>query len=741
MTRRDQISIVSLLFAGLGTLSGGVAQERIPVTLGQPPVSAKGSLMQVAGQGGLGQGIIPSAVKSPFQDQRQAMSKIQKELREDAKRLQERGFVRVGGVAKPFLRVVIDIRREKGDPTFDNSTARDRVGAVARGVLRRQKAFEAKILQQSPLGVNQKIAFIGRLTLQYSVVARVFSRSALLALGAREDVKFIWKDRLNKLMTTEGRALTGSTTAASNGYKGTGIGVAVIDTKFDLLHPELGGSTTLPNGVVYAGKNFSNTNQSIHSRTFNDAYHGTGTSAIVRRYANNVHLYCLTVFPNAYNSVIANAVNWCVTNKNGKNGGNPIKIISMSLGGGKFTSPETSGTIHSACGTALSNGIITFVAAGNDGYTNAMGSPAASTNTISVGSVWDVNNAPYSPFPPANCSDNNRLVNERCCYSDTASFLDIYMPSEQVITAKVGGGTFALGGTSSACPAAAGITAQFLQAFPAYKGNMTQLANLYKSTGVSVVGDSTHKRVNIVAAMNAANGGGGGGGGSNVLKNGVTQNYSVATGGTKTWTISLPSNVTSLTVTLTGSGDADLYVKNSPVNWPGDKGSHNTSTFKAPYIGGSSESVTFTNPAAGTWHVLVNGYSGNPSGTIKASWVVSSGGGAKWNYVTYAKETPHNYSNNKTYTYTYSSPGAQRVAVHFNRLDTESGYDFVRIKDKFGNTKFKVSGNLISGGSGSAFGRSDGWVIVDGDSITIELKTDYSVTRYGLKLDRAANYK
>ncbi|HHI81108.1 MAG TPA: hypothetical protein ENK02_14170 [Planctomycetes bacterium] len=719
---RHSTMISSLLLLGLGAPGGAFAQERLPVRDPAGP-----------------------PVQDLLRRENPAESKIQGELLADARRLEERGFVKVGGIAKPFLRVVIDIRREKGDPTFENSKARDRVAEVARGVLKRQKAFEQKLGQQSPLGAKKQVVLIGRLSLQYSVVARVFSRSALLALGARPDVKYVWKDRLNKLMTVEGRALTGSTTAASNGYKGTGIGVAVIDTKFDLLHPELGGSTTLPNGVVYAGKNFSNTNQSIHSRTFNDAYHGTGTSAIVRRYAPNVHLYCLTVFPNAYNSVIANAINWCVTNKNGKNGGNPIKIISMSLGGGKYTSPETSGTIHSACGTALSNGIVTFVAAGNDGYNNAMGSPAASTNTISVGSVWDANNAPYSPFPPAYCSDNNRVVNERACYSDTASFLDIYMPSEQVITAKVGGGTFALGGTSSACPAAAGITAQFFQAFPAYQGNMSQLANLYKSTGVQVVGDSTHKRVNIIAAMNAANGGGGGGGGgggSTVLKNGVTQNYSVSTGANKTWTISLPSNVTSMTVTLTGSGDADLYVKNAPVNWPGDKGSHNTSTFKAPYIGGSSESVTFTNPAAGTWHVLVNGYSGNPSGTIKASWVVGSGGGgAKWNYVTYAKETPHNYSNNKTYTYTYSSPGATRVAVHFNRLDTESGYDFVRIKDKFGNTKFKVSGNLISGGSGSAFGRTDGWVIVDGDSLTVELKTDYSVTRYGLKLDRAANYK
>ena len=58
--------------------------------------------------------------------------------------------------------------------------------------------------------------------------------------------------------------------------------------------------------------------------------------------------------------------------------------------------------------------------------------------------------------------------------------------------------------------------------------------------------------------------------------------------------------------------------------------------------------------------------------------------------------------------------------------------------DKNGNTVYRVSGNLISNGSGNAFGRTDGWAYVDGDSITIRLETDYSVTRYGFKTDKAS---
>ncbi len=750
------------------------------------------------------------------------------------------------------VRVVIELEVPASAVRFATAISADPVQEVAGAVLNRQLEFLDAVNQAPGLVGQGSVEVLDFLTLQYSVVARVSSRSALERLASRVDIRSIRKDNLNTLYSNEGRTLTGSDTAAANGFDGTGIGVAVIDSSFDLLHPELGGSTTLPNGVVAAGQNFSDPGTSIHSRNFNDCYHGTGTSSIVRRYAPGVDLYLATVFPNAYDSVIANAINWCITNRNGLGGGAPIRVISMSLGGGRNYSTCNSGAIHTAASDALTNGILVFAASGNDGWTNSMGSPACSSSVISIGSVWDANGAAYSAFPPAYCNDSNRLVNERTCYSDTASFLDLYAPSEEVICARCGGGTFALGGTSSACPAAAGLTAQLLDANAALIGDMNAVVALYQSTGVTVIGDSSKRRIDLTAAIGSAGGGGGGaselsdgtpvsfsvatgatvsftiqipsgasnlnvaltgsgdadlyvkraainwpadqgaqnsaefkapyiggsaesvdfpspaadtwnvlvhgysgnpactitaswdvsgggGGGPVALANGVATSYSVATGATTEFTIPVPTNAASLSVTLTGSGDADLYVKRAAINWPADQGAQNSAEFKAPYIGGSAESVSFTNPGADDWNVLVHGYSGNPTGTITANWEVSAPA-PEWNYVGYVKQSPHNYANNSTYTFTYEYPGATQVGVHFSTLNTEANYDFLSVFDENNTLLYKVSGNLISNGSGSAFGRSDGWIYAAGSKLRIELKTDYSVTRYGYRTDQAAAY-
>lgn len=719
------------------------------------------------------------------------------------------------------VRVIVHINDET-NTNFASVQGDDANLIVAASVLDAQNAAIQEmtsngIITQSRGTEKSPFSVIMLLDYQYVVVGEAASMKTIDQIAALDSVSWVELDRLREPLTVEGRNLTGSTTVASNGQAGAGVGVAVIDSHFDLLHPELGGNTTLPNGVVRDGSNFSNPGTSIHSQTFNDCYHGTGTASIVRRYAPSSDIYALTVFPNSFDSVIANAINWCVTNKNGSNGGAPIRIISMSLGGGRNYSECTTGLMHTASGTALANGILVFAASGNDGWTNSMGSPACSPNVISVGSVWDATNANYSPFPPARCSDSNRLVNERTCYSDTASFLDIYAPSEEVICARCGtSGTFALGGTSSACPAAAGMTAQLLSHPNAgsYVGNKSGLVNLFQTTGVQVIGDTSKRRINLLAAVNSLGGStpaptvtlsaspstitsggsstltwsstnatsvsinngvgsvatsgtvsvsptstttytitatGAGGtatntatvtvttsGGGNQLANGVAQNLTLATNATKTYTINVPANASNLTVTMTGSGDLDLYVKNSPVNWPGDQGSHNTATFKAPYRSGSSESVTFASPAAGTWHVLIHGYAAG-SGTVTASWTVGSSG--SWNYVSFVQNSPHNYLNNRTYEFTYEKAGASQVGVHFERLDTENNYDWVYVYDENDNQIFRVSGNQINNGSGNVFGRTDGWCIVTGTKIRIRLVTDRSVRDWGYRTDQAGYFQ
>ena len=87
--------------------------------------------------------------------------------------------------------------------------------------------------------------------------------------------------------------------------------------------------------------------------------------------------------------------------------------------------------------------------------------------------------------------------------------------------------------------------------------------------------------------------------------------------------------------------------------------------------------------------------------------------------------TPHPYSNNQTYTKTYTHPGATGMKVSFSSFDTESGYDFVKIKDGTGVVLYTYSGNKGAFVSGP----------VNGETITVELTSDNSVTKNGFDID------
>ena len=85
-------------------------------------------------------------------------------------------------------------------------------------------------------------------------------------------------------------------------------------------------------------------------------------------------------------------------------------------------------------------------------------------------------------------------------------------------------------------------------------------------------------------------------------------------GSTKTYRITVPAGVSSLSFTLSGgSGDADLYVRfgSAPTT-----GSYDC----RPYLSGNNETCTFTSPQAGTYHVMVRGYSSYSGATLQASY-------------------------------------------------------------------------------------------------------------------------
>ena len=109
--------------------------------------------------------------------------------------------------------------------------------------------------------------------------------------------------------------------------------------------------------------------------------------------------------------------------------------------------------------------------------------------------------------------------------------------------------------------------------------------------------------------------------GGGVLQNGVAvTGLSGATGNEAFWTITVPSGQTSLVVNITGgTGDADMYVNfgTAPT----------TTTYQCrPYLNGNSETCTFSPPQAGTYHVMLRGYSAYSGVTLKATYSATGGG-------------------------------------------------------------------------------------------------------------------
>ncbi|AFU98434.1 S8 family peptidase [Simiduia agarivorans] len=93
--------------------------------------------------------------------------------------------------------------------------------------------------------------------------------------------------------------------------------------------------------------------------------------------------------------------------------------------------------------------------------------------------------------------------------------------------------------------------------------------------------------------------------------NTVIDTVNVNSGSWARYTYSLPAGYSQLKVSISGgSGDADLYVRYGAPS--------TTSAYDCrPYRWGNNETCTFNNPAGGTWHLDVRGYSTSSNVTLR----------------------------------------------------------------------------------------------------------------------------
>lgn len=484
---------------------------------------------------------------------------------------------------------------------------------------------------------------------------RLGSPRALAKLAGNKRILSIDENRANKAFLAQSLPLIGRSNSQLASAGGAGATVAVLDTGVDYTRSTFGGCSA-PGGackVVYA-QDFAATDNAR-----DDNGHGTNVAGIVLGVAPEAKIAALDVFRTdgyAYTSDIINAINWCVTNKATYN----IAAINMSLGGGKYTAavnPIDSWGV--AIQRAVNAGIMVVASAGNDGYTNGMGTPAAYSNVVSVGAVYDAN---LGGISWGSCTDSTTVADKVTCFSDSASFLTMLAPGAIITAADV-----IMGGTSQASPHVAGAAAVLRGPYPS--DSVSQLITRLK-TGKTITDTRnglSFPRLDLVSAVGSQSGytlvanivpsatgqvapaGGVYSAGTSVTLtatpdtgyafsgwngacSGTATTCTVVMDANKTvsanftasvtqlttnvpvsslsgaedslrhFTIDVPSGQSSFSVkTSGGTGDVDLYVRRGSLP--------TTEEYDcSPYITGNNETCTFTSPTAGRYYVSLHGY-------------------------------------------------------------------------------------------------------------------------------------
>ena len=398
---------------------------------------------------------------------------------------------------------------------YDRALAEGEVRVLVELLLPSGRIAESSVAPNARPAFRKEIAdatsrLLNRLSTHPHRVLRRYAATPLIALrvgpnglqeleAARFLVKRVIEDRIHKPVLVDSVPLIGADQAWAQGFDGTGMVVAVIDSGVDSSHAFLAGkvveeacysttdgaaSTTLcPSGAEQQIGPGAAVNCPLE---LEGCWHGTHVAGIaagngtpmgeaIWGVGRGASIMAVQVFSQingffdcgfappclgAYTSDILAALDRVYALRTI----HAFAAVNMSLGGGLFSASCDDEPYKPFIDNLRAAGIATVVASGNDGATDQISAPACVSSAVSVGAT----------------TKDDQVAD----FSNVAPFLSLLAPGDSIISAYPGDVFVIASGTSMAAPHVTGAWAILKQAKPT--ATVDEILQALSDTGVMI---------------------------------------------------------------------------------------------------------------------------------------------------------------------------------------------------------------------------------------------------------------
>lgn len=306
----------------------------------------------------------------------------------------------------------------------------------------------------------------------------------------------------------------GADSVRAQGFDGTGITVAVLDTGIDRNNPDFAGRVAgeqcfctnadgtgcCPNGQTQQSGVGAAQDEHGHGSHVAGIVAGGGANAPagVAPAAKIVAVRVMSRF-NRFDSItqVFRGLQWILEQRP------DVRVINMSLGTSARFTVNDCNSAAAAFGmqpivAALRNrGVLITASSGNNGALDGVTLPACMQDVLGIGATYDTAGTfDYGCFDVASGPDHVT------CFTNSTDAIDLLAPGAPITSVALGGGERTFIGTSMAAPHVAGAIALLLQRNPTLKAD--QLEQILKLTGTPVVdvrNDKQFPRLDVAAAI------------------------------------------------------------------------------------------------------------------------------------------------------------------------------------------------------------------------------------------------